>query len=92
MTTTQQPQAALKTIMQCGCAASGRIKVAGEFVPGCVTHFCTDVSETQTVSAGRLVMCMACGQTQPSSTSLAFFRGRPDQDYDNHYCGCRGWS
>jgi len=27
----------------------------------------------------------------PSKKELAFFESMPDQDYDQYYCGCRGW-
>ena len=28
----------------------------------------------------------------PSSWGLPFFRYRPGEEYDSHYCGCFGWS
>ena len=27
----------------------------------------------------------------PSSTSLPFFSHRPDNEFDQHFCGCWGW-
>ena len=27
----------------------------------------------------------------PSSTSLPFFRSKPDAEFDDYFCGCMGW-
>lgn len=32
-----------------------------------------------------------CDCEKPSSTDLAFFGHNPKSQYDNFYCGCRGW-
>ena len=39
---------------------------------------------------GRQSHCM-CNAVAPSAVTLPFFERRPDQAYDSHYCGCRGW-
>lgn len=32
-----------------------------------------------------------CKCERDSSTNLAFFEHRPDEKYDQFYCGCHGW-
>lgn len=40
---------------------------------------------------GRFAKCSDCGKISPSTDNLAFFRHHPKNDYDEYYCGCRGW-
>ena len=40
---------------------------------------------------GRHAKCTYCGRIAPSTNSLAFFCHHPKNDYDEYYCGCRGW-
>ena len=41
--------------------------------------------------------CDECKKTEtcrcevPSSNKLAFFKERPDKEFDEYYCGCHGW-
>ncbi len=79
----------MTAIMQCGCAPAGKIKVAGVFVPGCITHECTDVAVEPDLS-GRMAKCY-CGMEEPSRTTLPFFQ-HVDGDHDVYFCGCGGWS
>jgi hypothetical protein len=32
-----------------------------------------------------------CHCEEPSSSNLAFFEYRPNEEYDRFYCGCFGW-
>ena len=40
---------------------------------------------------GRHAKCTYCGRIEPSTNALAFFQHHPKNDYDEYYCGCRGW-
>ena len=52
----------------------------------------TPMEEQPDLSARTAECCYHCGAKQQSSTSLAFFEWRPDQEFDEYYCGCRGWN
>ena len=39
----------------------------------------------------RQAKCSYCNHTVNSSAKLAFFKNRPDKQFDSFYCGCRGW-
>lgn len=45
---------------------------------------------------GRVAKCCykgSCRNTKPSdSKGLAFFKHNPDSEFDEYYCGCRGWN
>lgn len=83
------------TMMACGHAAQG---TDGTGSPVCVICFgkpeATQVA-TDPDLTGRTARCSyygsKCRSEQPSSTSLAFFKHQPDQEYDGYYCGCYGW-
>ena len=34
---------------------------------------------------------LVCGAEVPSGEHLPHFRERPDQEFDEYYCGCYGW-
>jgi len=51
-----------------------------------------DVSATTPDLAGRTSRCLSCKRHLPSSLELPFFEYRPTQNWDSHYCGCRGWN
>ena len=40
---------------------------------------------------GRFAKCSYCGRIESSTNHLAFLRHCPKNDYDEYYCGCRGW-
>lgn len=40
---------------------------------------------------GRFAKCSYCGKLEPSTNYLAFFRHHKHLEYDEYYCGCRGW-
>lgn len=33
-----------------------------------------------------------CHCERPSSEELAFFRHKPDEEFDEFYCGCKSWN
>lgn len=78
--------------MACGCAASGTLKRGCQpALVACGLHGCTEVAEQAPDLAGRKARCTYGGNEVPSSTSLAFFKHRPDRECDEYYCGCFGW-
>jgi len=40
---------------------------------------------------GRLARCANCGRVTTSKEDLPWFKSKPDELYDDYYCGCRGW-
>jgi hypothetical protein len=78
-------------MMKCGHASQGTM----DGKPACIACYginpgATEVERAEPDLAGREARCF-CGNTQPSSVKLAFFRRYPDSPYDSFYCGCRGW-
>lgn len=78
-------------LMECGCVASSLIKKANGWVKGCGVHGCTKEAEEQPDLTGRKAKCSYGGAVVNSSFSLAFFKYKPDEEYDEYYCGCYGW-
>ena len=81
-----------QVMMECG-HASNAIDDKGD--PCCA--ICAGIGAGYNVVAktpdlkGRLARCSYCRKTAPSNIDLPFFTHIPDKDYDDYYCGCRGW-
>lgn len=81
-----------KPMMTCGCAANATTEVNGNHVPCCVIHDCTEVVDKKPSLKGRKAKCSYGSHgIVPSNWDLAFFSYRPDEEYDEYYCGCYGW-
>jgi hypothetical protein len=80
-----------RPLMTCGHSANAEhITPDGARVPCC----CICDVETlapPTVLDGRVSRCTYCRAEEPSKRSLPFFRYVPLREYDEHYCGCKGW-
>lgn len=50
------------------------------------------VSKEQPNLEDRRAKCAYCGKTTDSKLTLPFFEYRPKKEFDEYYCGCRGWS
>lgn len=84
----------MDTVMM-GCGHSANAK-KGDGSPVCVICYgITPGADTVVTSpdlTGRIARCSYGSHADvPSSTGLAFFSHRPDQQHDNYYCGCFGW-
>lgn len=81
-----------EVFLKCGCTANAQLrKQDGTFVPSCIFHNCTEAIEAPSLE-GRMMKCGSpCGKTKPSNLKAAFFQHRPDKEFDQFYCGCRGW-
>lgn len=82
----------MKPMMKCGHAANAERN--GK--PVCVIHFGltpdAEIVDGEMNLTGRFAHCGYGPHARvPSSTSLAFFEYKPDQDEDRYYCGCYGW-
>jgi len=77
-------------MMTCGHAANAKRWAEGTWVDCCGICSCVEVAETPDLT-GRVAKCSYGGKPVPSSTDLAFFKHRPDQEFDEYYCGCFGW-
>ncbi len=79
-------------MMECGCAASGNLRVnGGPALVCCGVHDCTEVAAVEPDLTGRKARCSYGGKEVPSCSTLAFFKHRPTMEYDEYYCGCFGW-
>lgn len=77
-------------MMKCGHAANGE----SGGLPCCVICSGSDgwnqIVDTPDLSS-RETICYDCDKIVPSDKAVAFFKYRPDEEYDTHYDGCRGW-
>lgn len=84
-----------KVMMKCGHAANALTHPDKK--PCCV--ICAPNPDAYIVVAspdltGRKSRCAyyrQCETEVDSKVTLPFFEHKPDQEYDLHYCGCRGW-
>lgn len=83
------------TMLACGHAANA---TDSEGNPCCVICVGIHAGATTIVAspdlAGRDARCTyfsTCRSQLPSNLKLAFFEFRPDRDFDEYYCGCKGW-
>lgn len=74
--------------------------------PTCIVHDCCDVVDAPDLK-GRKARCgnygratyknecddcvHVCQHERKSSVDLAFFSHKPNEEYDEFYCGCHGW-
>jgi len=81
-----------RPLMKCGHSANGEDENGNPVCVICagITPDAKIVADTPNLE-GRTARCTYCGREAPSSTNLAFFEYRPDQPYDEYYCGCYGW-
>jgi hypothetical protein len=90
-----------KPMMKCGHVANA---VMADKKPACVICNCTSLSEQEIDLTDRKARCTYYGRTfthkgrmvtctseNKSSTSLPFFKHKPENQYDEYYCGCWGW-
>jgi hypothetical protein len=90
-----------KPMMKCGHTANA---VTADNQPACAICNCTEISEQEIDLTGRKARCVYYGKTfthqgrtvtctseNKSSTSLPFFKHKPESEFDEYYCGCWGW-
>lgn len=82
-----------KPLMACGHSANA----THDGKPACaiccnIKEGWDKIAEQQPKLKGRMARCSYCESTEPSNTNLAFFKYRPDKEFDGYYCGCRGWN
>ena len=76
--------------MKCGCVNNATC----EGKPACAIHSCTTIEfkcEGNKGLEGRKAKCSYGGSIVDSSWGLAFFQHKPNEEYDEYYCGCYGW-
>lgn len=49
------------------------------------------IAKEQPDLQGREATCGYCRKVTRSRSELPFFRHKPDSQYDEYYCGCKGW-
>lgn len=90
-------------LMACGHTANSTTERNGVKIPTC--FICAGIVDGYDVVVdmkpsleGRMALCVdrhgrdGKGHTPvPSRWNMAFFEYRPDQEYDQFYCGCWGW-
>jgi hypothetical protein len=72
--------------MKCNCVADATCN--GK--PSCATHSCQEQVPAPNLK-GRKAICSYGHNVVDSDGALAFFRYKPDKEYDDYYCGCYGW-
>lgn len=80
-------------LLKCGHAANATTEDGKPCCAICIgiSDGATEVEEKQPSLKGRQAKCSYCRTIVKSSLSLAFFEHRPDDRFDDFYCGCRGW-
>ena len=81
-----------KPMMKCGHTANG---VTPNGMPCCV--ICAPRQEAferanKPYINNREAKCKICGRITKSDMSLAFFKYKPDNEFDEWYCGCCGYN
>lgn len=81
-------------MMKCGHASQGIMSQTGRPVCTCchgLREGADVVDDNPPSLEGRKAKCSYCGNKRDSNTNLAFFGYRSDKEFDEYYCGCRGW-
>ena len=81
----------MKYLMKCGHASNAK---TADGKPCCVICGCAEVVREAKGTEGlegRKSKCPECGRIEDSHWGLPFFEYRPDEEFDQHYDGCRGW-
>lgn len=76
-------------IMSCNCAANALRSGTGKAC--CLVHGTEDLRQVQPDLTGREARCGYCKRVEPSRVGLAFFRYKELFEFDEYYCGCRGF-
>lgn len=74
--------------------------------PTCIVHSCCEIAQDPDLT-GRRMRCAyygnttyknecrsckgVCSHESESSLNTPFFQYKPEQDFDEFYCGCRSW-
>ncbi len=83
----------MKYLMECGHSSNAE---DGDSKPCCVICIgivpgATNIAKKQPSLIGRKAKCTYGGAVTDSSLDLAFFKFKPADEFDEYYCGCRGW-
>jgi hypothetical protein len=82
-----------KFIMACGHAPSGADKEGCPICAICVGITAkAELRQTVSIPISRQAKCSHCGSYAPSVENLAFYQYKPNEEYDEFYCGCAGWN
>ena len=86
----------MPVMLKCGHAANAHVERDGKSIPCCaicagISAGYDEIDDSPPDLSGRKARCSYCKHIVDSGTSLAFFEYRPTEQYDNYYCGCRGW-
>lgn len=86
----------MKYLMKCGHVANA---IDADGKPICVICFGIrkgakeverELDENETIP-NRYARCMYCGKKVESRWNLPFFEYKPEENFDEFYCGCGGW-
>lgn len=76
-------------LFTCGHTSDSKLKIGNDYLWGCGKCWCTEEVKQKPDVSHRTAKCL-CGSIQ-SSFKLPMFDYRPKEEYDQYYCGCRGW-
>ncbi len=81
-----------KVLMKCGHSANAMKQVAvDDAIPCCVICDCDEIDWNAPSLEDRKAKCIYCNNMEDSKYSLPFFKHKPNDKYDEYYCGCYGW-
>lgn len=82
-----------KPLMKCGHTANAHDSNGNPVCVLCanIRDGWDEVEDKRPSLVGREARCAFCGRKTESEWDLPFFTYEPEQDYDEYYCGCRGW-
>lgn len=75
-------------LMKCGHKGYAQ---TSDGLPYCVMCMCGEPAEEEPTLENREATCIYCRKKEKSKLSLPFFQHRPNKEFDQYYCGCKGW-
>lgn len=83
----------MKQVMDCGNVnASSAFDEKGNEVKVCVMHgLRCHIAEPQPDLYNRKSKCNHCSTVETSTPLLAYYKYKPECEFDEHFCGCAGW-
>lgn len=78
-------------ILKCGHIPNSVTYIDGEEKECCAICGCYEFSDIEVDLTNRKAKCRYCDNETKSNFNLPFFEYKPNQEYDNYYCGCFGW-
>lgn len=81
-------------LMKCGHVSTAVNESNQPVCPIChgVVEGWNEIDEEMPDLSSRKATCTYCKKVAHSSLELPFFSVHPEREFDDYYCGCRGWN